>query len=65
MNKKKEFLNQLYATKSEQEWYAVCDKVKEYTKTLPEDQKDGLYPDWWFGDVVFAGVISHACKNWH
>ncbi len=48
-------LNRLKATKSESEWNALCDEIKN---------KNGGYPSDWFAKVVLSGLMASAQNNW-
>lgn len=56
-------LQGLAQCRSEDEWSRVCDRVKEYTKTLPLSERSGEYPEWWFRDVVMTGLYSAIRDN--
>ena len=53
---KEQFLARLKATQNEDEWNAICDEVKVYTKTLSEDERSGDYPKWWYSEVIASGL---------
>lgn len=58
MDRKAEFLKQLSECHTEAEWNTVCDEVKAYTKTLPESQRSGDYPRWWFPAIIASGLSA-------
>lgn len=58
MNKKEEFLQRLADAGNETTWNAICDEVKAYTKTLPEEERSGDYPLWWFKEVILTGLVT-------
>ena len=59
-----EFLNRLNMANSEDEWNAVCDDVKRYTREeLPEDQRSGDYPNWWYQDVIRTGLAHRVLRQ--
>lgn len=60
----KEFLAKLEASKSEQEWNAICAEVKAYAETLPDNERSGDYPSWWFRAVILSGLMARAVVNW-
>ena len=45
---KEEFLQRLADAESNTAWNTICDEVKTYTKTLPEEERSGANPLWWF-----------------
>lgn len=44
------------ATKSEEEWNKLCDKLK--------DSRNGLYPSDWFAKMIQGGVSSRKQSEW-
>jgi len=63
MNKQK-WIERLLATKSEGEWNFVCNAIKVWTKPLPETEKSGDYPVWWFHTIIIGGVMAAARQGW-
>lgn len=61
---KESILHALKQTRSEDEWNLICREVKVYTKTLPEAEKSGDYPSWWFGAVIQTGLAASQQMNW-
>lgn len=53
---KEQIIAKLKAADSERVWNAVCDEAKRYAATLPESERSGDYPAWWFRDVILAGI---------
>jgi hypothetical protein len=49
-------LNDLRNTKNEQEWNAVCDRVKAAHR--------GVYPADWFAKVLASGLVGDAARRW-
>ena len=43
------------SSKSEAEWDANCDKVK---------QALGGYPSWWFAAIMLSGVYEETMETW-
>lgn len=64
VNSKEEILNKLWSAESEQEWTDICDATKGYTKTLPEEERSGEYPNWWFSEVVISGLMGTVKSTW-
>ncbi len=56
MEKKLDILRRLKAAKSESEWNRICDETKAYTRTLPERERAGDYPVWWYPEVIQSGL---------
>jgi hypothetical protein len=50
-----EELDTLKASKSGEEWNAICDAIKT---------KHGGYPDDWFQKVIMSGVLVTTSANW-
>lgn len=50
-------INLMLSSKSEAEWNANCDKVKE---------EFGGYPSFWYASIIMSGVLSFAQRknNW-
>ncbi len=51
-----EQIQQLLNTKSETEWNALCDEIKQ--------ANGGDYPHDWYVRVIIGGVINQAQANW-
>jgi hypothetical protein len=49
-------MNQLKNAKSEVEWNAICDGVK--------NSRGGKYPDDWYGKVILSGLAGKVSRNW-
>ena len=52
-----EQIQKLLNTKSEIEWNAVCDEIKQ--------ANDGNYPNDWYARVMLGGVAYQAQANWN
>lgn len=61
---KQEWLKLLSETKNEEGWCYVCDSVKAWTKTIPEAERSGEYPVWWWSDVIMSGLLGRVSKGW-
>jgi hypothetical protein len=60
-----EIIDKLQATKSQEEWNAVCDEVKAGVRDRTiEGPYSGDYPAWWFSVVVVSGLMKRMEKKW-
>ena len=46
----------MVSSKSESEWNANCDKVKETCND---------YPGFWYGTVIVSGLCDRVSKGWN
>lgn len=61
---KDKFLERLRHCPSEEQWDDICDEVKRYTRTLPQLERSGDYPEWWFPEVILSGLMARTAASW-
>ena len=51
-------LERLKSARTTAEWEAICDEVKAETRSLPDSERSGHYPLWWFAEVIMSGLYD-------
>lgn len=61
---REDLLQRLRVAKNETEWNGICDEAKAFARTLPDAERSGQYPDWWFEDVLESGLACEVQMAW-
>ena len=53
------------SSKSRQQWDVNCDKVRASTKDLPEEERRGYYPAYWYPVIIASGLMAEVQASWN